>query len=52
MIYEKSSQTEQVVSDVKQSTATMGSSLGSISQKMAESQENSQQLICACGEFS
>ena len=43
-INEKSSQTEQVVSDVKQSTATMGSSLESISQKMAESQENSQQL--------
>ncbi len=43
-INDKSSQTEQVVSDVKQSTVTMGNSLENISQKMGESQENSEQL--------
>ncbi len=51
IINEKNSQTEDVVSDVKQSTAAMGESLGSISQKMGESRENAEQLNSSVNEI-
>jgi len=50
-INEKNSRTEEIVRDVNNSTAEMGDSLNSISEKMHESRSNSEQLTNSVNEI-
>ena len=50
-INEKNAQTESIVTEVKDSTSVMGDSLNSISHKMNESRENSDQLTNSVNEI-